>query len=99
MGMHCCDPLARRAVEQNLRDAGCSAADVERLLRLMEEGKTAELLQSLKCQRCRLIEDLHKQQQKVDCLDYLIYQLKKCACAKAKCGEPAMTDQAGNKQG
>ena len=37
-------------------------------------------MQSLKCQRCRLIEDLHKQQKKVDCLDYLIYQLKKCAC-------------------
>ena len=80
MGMHCCDPLARRAVEQNLKDAGCTDADTARMMRLLDEGKTCELLQKLKCQRCRLIEDLHKQQQKVDRLDYLIYQLKKCAC-------------------
>lgn len=86
MGMSCCDPLARRAVVQNLRDAGCSESDTERMLQLLEQGKTTELLQSLKCQRCRLIETLHKQQQKVDCLDYLIYQMKKCACNdKGKC--------------
>lgn len=81
MGMHgCCDPLARQAVAQNLRDAGCPETDVARMMQLLDEGRTAELVQSLKCQRCRLIEDLHKQQKKVDCLDYLIYQLKKCAC-------------------
>ena len=80
MGMSCCDPLARHAVAQNLLDAGCCAEDVDRLLRWLEDGRTSELLQALKCQRCRLIENLHKQQQKVDCLDYLIYQLKRCSC-------------------
>lgn len=94
MGISCCDPLARRAVEQNLRDAGCSAADVQCLLQMLDSGRTAELLQSLKCQRCRLIEELHKQQQKVDCLDYLIYQLKKCSCnGKDKC--PPSADKPG----
>ncbi len=37
-----------------------------------------ELIRMLRCQRCRMMEVLHKEQQKVDCLDYLIYQLKKC---------------------
>ena len=55
MGMSCCDPLARHAVAQNLLDAGCCAEDVDRLLRLLEDGRTSELLQALKCQRCRLI--------------------------------------------
>ena len=96
MGLNCCDPLARRAVEQNLQDAGCSAADVEHMLQLMEEGKTTELLQALKCQRCRLIEELHKKRQKVDCLDYLIYQLKKCACpGKSKCQDSAVEEKQG----
>ena len=48
MGMHCCDPLARRAVEQNLKDAGCTDADTARMMQLLDEGKTCELLQKLK---------------------------------------------------
>ena len=39
-----------------------------------------ELIQMLRCQRCHLMEKLHREQQKVDCLDYLIYQIKKGSC-------------------
>lgn len=71
---------ARGAVEQNLLDAGCDYKKVQQSLRLLDEGRMQELLQMLRCQRCHLMETLHREQQKVDCLDYLIYQLKKYVC-------------------
>ena len=76
------DIPARGAVEQNLLDAGCDDEKVQQSLRLLEEGRTQELLQVLRCQRCHLMEKLHREQQKVACLDYLIYQLKKCCCGR-----------------
>ncbi|MBE5036334.1 hypothetical protein INF35_00745 [Subdoligranulum sp. DSM 109015] len=71
---------ARKAVEQNLLDAGCDCEKTQQYLRLLEEGRMQELIQMLRCQRCHLMEKLHREQQKVDCLDYLIYQLKKGNC-------------------
>ena len=41
------------------------------LNRLKNEGK------SLQCHRCCLLDKLHEEQKKIDCLDYLIYTLKK----------------------
>ena len=72
--------LARKAVEQHLLDAGCDCEKTQQYLRLLEEGRMQELIQMLRCQRCHLMEKLHREQQKVDCLDYLIYQLKKGSC-------------------
>lgn len=79
MGTNCEAPQ-RRAVEQNLLDAGCGRETTRRILQLWDEGREEEMLRTLRCQRCRLMENLHREQQKVDCLDYLIYQLKKCGC-------------------
>ena len=35
------------------------------------------LIKSLQCHRCCLLDKLHEEQKKIDCLDYLIYMLKK----------------------
>ena len=35
------------------------------------------LIKSLQCHRCCLLDKLHEEQKKIDCLDYLIYTLKK----------------------
>lgn len=81
MGMDWESP-ARKTVEQNLLDAGCAYDKAQQILGLWDEGRIQELIQMLRCQRCRLMEELHREQQKVDCLDYLIYQLKKTGCGK-----------------
>ena len=46
----------RTALEQNLLDAGCSREKTQQILRLWEENRMTELLQLLRCQRCRLME-------------------------------------------
>lgn len=74
----------RAALKQNLLDAGCDKEKTRQILQLWEEGRVTELLQLLRCQRCHLMEALHREQQKVDCLDYLIYQLKCCNCGEKR---------------
>ncbi len=65
------------AVEQNLRDAGCSDDFIAAFLRVWETGSTKEQLRLLSSQRCRLLNNVHAEQRKLDCLDYLRYQLEK----------------------
>ena len=61
---------------RNLRDAGCGASLIEKILVLHESGKLSEELRLLARQRCGLLEKVHATQKKVDCLDYLIFSLK-----------------------
>ena len=66
-----------KAVEQNLRDAGCPDEFIADFMRVWEEGTPAEQLRLLSRQRCRLLDALHAEQKKLECLDYLRYQLEK----------------------
>ena len=68
-----------QAVIQNLEDAGCDPETVEELLALDGEGKTGEQLKLLARQRRQLLDRVHREEKRIDCLDYLAYQLnKKC---------------------
>ena len=68
-----------QAVIQNLEDAGCDPETVEEFLALDGEGKTGEQLKLLARQRKRLLDRVHREEKRIDCLDYLAYQLnKKC---------------------
>ncbi len=60
---------------QNLYDAGCCEKDISAVMELLEAKKMTEGIKKLRQCRCTLMNELHIQQQKVDCLDYLIYQL------------------------
>ena len=66
-----------QAVIQNLKDAGCDARTVERFVELEEEGKTREQLDLLDNHRRQLLERVHKEEKRIDCLDYLVYQMQK----------------------
>ena len=66
-----------QAVIQNLKDAGCDARTVERFVELEEEGKTREQLDLLANHRRQLLERVHKEEKRIDCLDYLVYQMQK----------------------
>ena len=68
-----------QAVIQNLEDAGCDPDTVEEFLALDVEGKTGEQLKLLARQRRQLLDRVHREEKRIDCLDYLAYQLnKKC---------------------
>ncbi len=66
-----------QAIIQNLKDAGCSAQTVERFLALEAEGNAAEQLQLLALHRRRLLARVHREEKRIDCLDYLVYQIQK----------------------
>ncbi len=56
----------------NMGDAGCSATDIERVQHLHEAGFDEEIVKCLRRCRCDLIEELHRKQSRVDCMDHLI---------------------------
>lgn len=63
-------------VYQNLVDAGCDDCIKEKCMRLVEAGQKSELLPILTKHRKCLLDNVHKGQKQIDCLDYLIYKLK-----------------------
>ena len=67
---------------QNLKDAGCDAKTVERFMELQETGKTEELLNLLSCHRHQLLDRVHSEEKRIDCLDYLVYQIQKSMAVK-----------------
>ena len=56
----------------NMGDAGCSSADIERVSSLHKAGHDDEIIKCLRRCRCDLIEELHQNQRRVDCMDHLI---------------------------
>lgn len=67
------------ALEQNLRDAGCSDEFVVTFMRIWQTGTKQDQLRLLSRQRRVLLDSVHAAQKRLDCLDYLRYQLQKQA--------------------
>lgn len=67
----------KSALTENLSDAGCSETIISQCLLLADENKTSELLGLLSKHRSELLDTLHRSQNQIDCLDYLIYTMKK----------------------
>lgn len=65
----------RQAITQNLSDAGCGEALIQQFWLLTAEGKRRERLSLLAKHRQCLLDLCHGAQRKIDCLDYLIYQM------------------------
>ena len=63
-------------VVKNLQDAGCTPELIDKFLICHDSGRTQDSLRVLALHRASLLEDLHASQFKLDCLDYLIYQIR-----------------------
>ncbi len=63
--------------DEILTDAGCDKEFINRFLIIQKNGTLSELLVMLNSHRVKLLNNLHKYQKRIDCLDYLVYQLKK----------------------
>lgn len=64
---------------QNLKDTGCDEDTVTAFLNDIREEKLTDGLKLLSTHRRSLLDELHKTQKRIDCLDYLVYVLKKQA--------------------
>ena len=62
---------------RNLNDAGCDEDIIKRYLQLQKEGKRQEQLRLLSIHRLSLLDRVHVSQNMIDCLDYLVYEIKK----------------------
>ena len=60
---------------QNLKDSDCSDEFIEEFFRIKKAGISKQLIQLLYKHKCKLLERLHNSQKKIDCLDYLIFQI------------------------
>ncbi len=70
-------PLTAQTLLDNLEDAGCGPEFAERFLALERSGQYREQLRLLSTHRRHLLDCLHQDERRIDCLDYLVYQLEK----------------------
>ncbi len=62
---------------QNLKDAGCSVQTIEKVCRLYGNGQVHDAIKALRKHRCGLMDNLHESQERVDCLDFLVWRMEK----------------------
>ena len=65
------------SVIQNLEDAGCDMEMVAAFMKLGIDGNRQNQLKLLEQHRKRLLEKVHTNEKRIDCLDYLVFQMNK----------------------
>lgn len=65
------------AVVQNLEDAGCDRDTVDQFMELGKTGKKQGQVNLLEKHRRTLLDKVHRREKQIDCLDYLLYQIRK----------------------
>ena len=64
-------------LRENLKDAGCDQDMICHCEILAQGEKKAELMRALSLHRKALLDAVHENERRIDCLDYLIYQFEK----------------------
>lgn len=64
-------------IRQNLLDAGCDPQTTDSCMACFQEGNMAKMLPALAKHRRALLEALHQEQKRIDCLDYLVYTIER----------------------
>lgn len=65
------------SIYQNLIDAGCDKQTTDKCMAFVKEGRSAEILPILTQYKATLLHSVHTGQKQIDCLDFLIYKVKK----------------------
>ena len=60
---------------QNLKDAGCDNNTISEFIDFSKSEKIENELNLLSKQRKNLLDNLHKIEKNINCLDYLVYQI------------------------
>lgn len=69
------DETVKKALNQNLIDSGCTKEVLDEFFLLFEQKRKKEALRLLAKHKAELLDNLHDSQNKIDCLDYLIFNL------------------------
>ena len=77
---------AQGIFRQNLIDAGCGPELVRQCVALAQQKETYELMRVLSRYRKSLLDAVHQNEKRIDCLDYLLYYLEKQNHGKIKGG-------------
>lgn len=64
-------------IQKCLQDAGCSSQEIDRFLSGYAQLSLNQRICMVRQFRHPLMEELHKVQKKVDCLDYLVNEMKR----------------------
>lgn len=62
---------------QNLKDAGCGETVITDFMICWKNGSLKPGMKLLTAKRKELLDEIHVGQRKLDCLDYLIYELQR----------------------
>ena len=65
------------AIVQNLIDAGCGQELIAEFMEDFRKENISKDLKLLAAHRRSLLDNLHKEQKRIDCLDYLVYKMTK----------------------
>lgn len=65
------------SIYQNLIDAGCDRQKAEQCMVFVKDGRFTDMLPILVRHRKTLLDSLHESHKQIDCLDYLLYKIKK----------------------
>lgn len=71
------EPNEGQAIRRSLQDAGCSPDTIERFMVCFSQELYDRQLRILSMHRACLLDCLHGTQRQLECLDYLIYDLRK----------------------
>ena len=64
-------------VIENLKDAGCNISTIEKFMDFAANNKKKKQLEILEKQRSALLKRIHKDEKRISCLDYLVYQINR----------------------
>lgn len=62
-------------MRRNLTDAGFPESEITKIISLLEEGRETAVHRILAQQRTNLLNTVHENQKRIDCLDYLVYDM------------------------
>lgn len=68
---------AAKILRQSLVDAGCGPEAVRQCVALARGGRTTELVDVLSGYRRRLLDAVHQNERRIDCLDYLVCMIER----------------------
>lgn len=69
--------MTERDLILNLNAAGFDESLAQEFVDCWKAGRTVEQLRLLAQQRAGLLEQVHREEKQIHCLDYLVYQLRK----------------------
>ncbi|HIX91121.1 MAG TPA: hypothetical protein H9845_09570 [Candidatus Agathobaculum pullicola] len=69
--------IAEQDLILNLKAAGFDGTLLQEFLGCWKAGKIIEQLQLLSQKRAELLDQVHKEEKQINCLDYLVYQIEK----------------------